>query len=58
MNDTITLPAGTRVKSMATGKIEYLRESITASANRRADDDVWVFMHNNALYEVKLHPGD
>lgn len=58
MNDTITVPASTRVKDMATGKVEYLKESVTVSANYRSEDDTWVYMHNGRLYEVKLHPGD
>lgn len=58
MSKTITIPAGTRVTVVGTHNRTTLTEAVTVEANWRADDDVWVFMWNGTVYEVKLHPGD
>ncbi len=56
--ETITIYAGTKIKSLRTGKYERLDESLVVTANYRAEDDTWVFVRGSDLYEVKLHPGD
>jgi hypothetical protein len=58
MCETITIPAGTRVRSLATGRTEILQQAVTVAANYRFDDDTWVWMTGGVLFEVKLTPGD
>lgn len=58
MCETITIPAGTRVRSMATGRTETLQETVTVEANFRLDDGVWVWMRGGVLFEVKFLNGD
>lgn len=58
MSKTITIPAGTRLTAVGTHNRITLTESITVEANWRADDDVWVFIRDGVVWEVKLHPGD
>ncbi len=56
--DTVTIPAGTKIKNVRTGRYETLQESHEARANYRAEDDTWVWVVGSEIYEVKLHPGD
>lgn len=58
MNRTITIPAGTRIRCVATGRSETLRRAITVEANHRIDDDTWVWTTGGVVFEVKLAPGD
>jgi hypothetical protein len=58
MSGTVTIPAGTRVRNMVTGRTEVLWEAVTVEANYRFDDHTWVWMDGGVLFEVKLTPGD
>lgn len=59
MQDTITIPAGTRVFNVGANKTETLEKTLVVEATYRIVDDTWVFFDELfRLYEVKLNPGD
>lgn len=58
MSQTITVPAGTRITNLGTGRTEMLLETLTVRADYRIDDDTWVWVRGGLFFEVKLNPGD
>ena len=58
MPEIIAIPAGARVKNVATGRTKPLEESLTVAATYRVEDDTWVFMHGGIIFGVKLTGGD